>query len=276
VTLEQRIEALFASSPPQRTPENLALLAEFRAALNRGEIRVAEPESERWRVHIWVRKGILLHIPLGVLQDFSADRKGASFELDTLPTRAFRVEDRVRLPPGGSWIRDGAYLAPGVTCMPPVVVNMGAFVGPRTSLDSHVMVGLCAQLGERVQVSSGTQIGGVIAPLDRLPNVIGDDVIIGGNCGIYDGVQVGQGAVLGAGTILTGQSRVYDLKNQQIYRHTSQQPLTIPPGAVIVPGAQPVVRGPAANSGLMIQVPVIVGYRDDPQLPKDVLDTVLG
>lgn len=276
MTLEQRIEALFTSGPPQRTPENLALLAEFRAALNRGEIRVAEPDGERWRVHLWVRKGILLHVPLGVLQDSSADGKGASFELDTFPTRTFRVEDRVRLPPGGSWIRDGAYLAPGVACMPPVVVNMGAFVGPRTSLDSHVMIGLCAQLGERVQVSSGTQIGGLIAPLDRLPNVIADDVIIGGNCGIYDGVQVGKGAVLGAGTILTGQSRVYDLKNQQIYRHMPQQPLTIPPRAVVLLGAQPVVRGPAANSGLMIQVPVIVGYRDDPQLPKDVLDTVLG
>lgn len=275
MTLEERIAALFASGRPERTPENFALLAEFRAALNRGEIRVAEPEGERWRVHLWVRQAILLHVVLGVLQDTSSDGKGVSFELDTLPTRTFRVEDQVRLPPGGSWIRDGAYLAPGVICMPPVVVNMGVFVGRQTSLDSHVMIGLCAQIGEQVQISSGTQIGGVITPLNRLPNIIGDGVVIGGNCGIYDGIQVGPGAVIAAGTILTGQSRVYDLKHQRIYRSTPQQPLAIPPRAVVVPGAQPVVRGPAANSGLMIQVPVIVGYRDDPDLPKDVLDAVL-
>lgn len=276
MSLEDRITALLATGRPQRTPETLALLAEFRAALNRGEIRVAEPDGERWRVNVWVRKGIFLHIPLGVLQDTSSNRSGGSFELDTFPTRTFRVEDKVRLPPGGSWIRDGAYLAPGVTAMPPVVVNMGAYVGRQSSLDSHVMIGLCAQIGERVQISSGSQIGGLIAPLDRLPNIIGDEVVIGGNCGIYDGVQVGRGAMLAAGTILNGQSRVYDLKRQQIYRRTPEQSLAIPPQAVVVPGAQPVVRGSAGGSGLMIQVPVIVGYRDDPDLPKDVLDAVLG
>ncbi len=247
------------------------LLADFRAALNRGEVRTVVPAEERWQVNAWVRKGILLHAVLGVVSD---DGTGSSFELDTMPLRRFTLQDQVRVVPGGSTIRDGAYLGPRVSCIAPVFINLGAHVGADSILDSHVSVGFCAQIGERVHVGPGTQIGGVLHPLDRLPAILGDDVVIGGNCGVYEGVCIGKGAIVGAGTILTGASRVFDLKNRCYFKRTPKQPLLIPPNAVVVAGARP-IQGAYAASGLMLPVGVLVGYRDDPDLAEDVVAGLL-
>jgi 2,3,4,5-tetrahydropyridine-2-carboxylate N-succinyltransferase len=250
-------------------------LADFRAALNRGDIRAAEPVGEHWKLNIWVKRGILLHLKLGVLDDAPADGRGSRLELDTLPRRAFTPQEGVRIPSECSYVRDGAYLAPGVTCMPPAFVNMGAYVGSGSLLDSHVLVGLCAQIGERVQVSSGAQIGGMIHPLESLPTILSDEVIIGGNCGVYDGVFVGHRAALAAGTILTGQSRVYDLTNAKFHKRAKDQPLMIPPLAIVVPGGRLIKNGPALGSGLMLQVPVIAGYRDESKPNDDFLEALL-
>jgi 2,3,4,5-tetrahydropyridine-2-carboxylate N-succinyltransferase len=274
--LEQRILALAQARPPQRTPEILALLADFRAALNRGEIRVAEPSEGTWKLNPWVKKGIGLHLMLGSLRNTSPEGKGSSFELDTFPLRALTLDDRVRCPPGGSWIRDGTFLGMGVNCMPPVVINMGAYIGRGSVLDSHVSVGLGAQIGEGVHISSGTHIGGVVAPLWRYPNILGDDVVVGGNCGIYDGVEVGRGALLGAGTILTGDTRVYDIRSGEFYQRDGEQSLKIPPMAVVMMGARPITGGPAAALGLTLPVPIIVGYRDDPNFKNDFMRELMG
>ena len=273
MSLEETIDALFDSGAPERTDENLALLAEFRQLLNKGEIRVAEPkpEDDTWIIHLWVKKGILLHSALGKLTDATPDGSGRHFELDTLPQRKFSAEDNVRVPPGGSFIRDGAYLGPGVICMPPVFVNLGAYVGAGTTLDSHVMVGLCAQIGERVQIGSGTQIGGYIDPPDRLPTVIGDEVVIGGNCGVYDGVHLQDGVMLAAGVILTAQSRIFDPAKEKYYCARKNQPLIVPPMAIIVMGARPMTSESAAKAALCVQVPIVAGYRDDPDLKDDLL-----
>jgi 2,3,4,5-tetrahydropyridine-2-carboxylate N-succinyltransferase len=272
MNLEVRINALFDSGLHERTPAKLELLSEFRAALNRGWIRVAEPREDHWVVHPWVKKGIALHLALGLLQPTSSNGLGSCFELDTLPPRTFSADDAVRIPPGGSSIRDGCYLGPGVACMPPVFVNLGAWIGAEAMLDSHVMVGICAQIGRRARISSGTQIGGFLHPLDRLPTIISDDAVIGGNCGVYDGVVVGAGAILAAGTVVTAQSRIYDPIRRQEYRAAADSPLVIPPLAIVVPGARTTLRDPA----LMVQVPIIAGYRDDPALSEDLLQGLLG
>jgi 2,3,4,5-tetrahydropyridine-2,6-dicarboxylate N-succinyltransferase len=263
-TLEARINALATAELPERSQENLALLSEFRAALNRGEIRVAEPVGDQWRTNVWVKKGILLHLAIGSgIQDGSP--------APVFPAQQFGA-GHVRIPVGGVLVRDGAFVGPGATCMPGVFVDVGAYIGAGSMLDCYVTVGLCAQIGERTSISSGTHIGGFLGPpAERLPTILCDEVIVGGNCGIYGGVYVGRGAVLAAGTILTGQSRVYDAIKKQYTKSHQGQPLAIPANAIVAPGARAITKGPAAGMGLMLQLPVIVGYRDQPGIGEDFL-----
>ncbi|MGH9520303.1 MAG: 2,3,4,5-tetrahydropyridine-2,6-dicarboxylate N-succinyltransferase [Terriglobales bacterium] len=242
--------------------EALATFAELRQALNRGEVRAAEPSGEGWRVNAWVKRGILLGFRLGQLTAGAAAAPFSFFDKDTLPARHFTMADAVRIVPGGTTVRDGAFLGPGVICMPPAFVNIGAYVGEGTMLDSHALVGSCAQVGRRVHVSAAAQIGGVLEPVNALPVIIEDEVLIGGNCGIYEGTRVGTGAVLGAGTIFTRSTPVYDLVHGSVIRSGDGVGLVIPPGAVVVPGSRAVTKGKGPEWGLSLYTPVIVKYRD--------------
>ena len=215
-------------------------------------------------MNAWVKKGILLGFRFGRLVDHSMDHgRWAFFDKDTMPLKTIGLERHVRLVPGGSAIREGAYVGKGVICMPPMYVNIGAFVGECTLIDSHVLVGSCAQIGERVHVSAGAQIGGVIEPVGALPVIVEDDAFVGGNTGLYEGVIVKQGAIIGAGTIITRSTPVYDLTNGQVIRPGPDLPVVIPPRAVVVPGARAVTVGPGVDWGLSLATPVIVKYRDD-------------
>jgi 2,3,4,5-tetrahydropyridine-2-carboxylate N-succinyltransferase len=262
--LEQRITVLYGNPPAgsYRT-EDFELFAEFKAALGRGEVRAASPENGTWRVHPWVKQGILLGFRMGSLQDQSIDDHFTFFDKSTYPLKSLRVEDGVRLVPGGSSIRDGAYVARNVTCMPPMYINVGAYVDEGTMVDSHALVGSCAQVGKRVHLSAASQIGGVLEPIGALPVIIEDDVLVGGNCGVYEGTIVRRGAVLGAGTILTGGTPVYDLVRETVYRRQGTDPLEIPAGAVVVPGARAIPQPWAQSRGLSLYTPVIIKYRDD-------------
>jgi 2,3,4,5-tetrahydropyridine-2-carboxylate N-succinyltransferase len=263
--LREWIEEIVAQDKLKFTLKDRAVFNDFKKALNRGLIRAAErDESGDWRVNSWVKRGILLGFRMGEIADMSpTDASLVFFDKDTYPVRATRLEDRVRIVPGGSSIRDGAYLAPGVVCMPPMYVNVGAFVDEGTMIDSHALVGSCAQVGKRVHLSAAAQIGGVLEPVGAVPVIIEDDVMIGGNCGIYEGAIVRERAVLASGTILTGSTPVYDLVREQVYRRTLTSPLEIPAGAVIVPGARAVTSEKGKEWGLSLYAPVIVKYRDE-------------
>lgn len=252
----------FADLEPHRA-EAEAAFAELKQQLNRGEARAAEPGVEGWQVNVWVKQGILLGFRLGRLQQQPAAPPLQAFDKHTLPVRSFTLADQVRLVPGGSTVRDGAYLAPGVICMPPAYVNIGAYVGAGTLIDSHALVGSCAQVGARVHLSAAAQIGGVLEPVHAAPVIIEDDAMIGGNCGVYEGTRVGARAVLASGTVLTASTPVYDLVRESIHRAGAGQPLTIPPDAVVVPGSRAVPRGKGPEWGLALYTPVIVKYRDD-------------
>jgi 2,3,4,5-tetrahydropyridine-2-carboxylate N-succinyltransferase len=242
--------------------QSRAVFFEFRQALTRGQIRAAEKLDGRWRVNAWVKQGILLGFRLGELQE--AGGAGLSFvDKDTFPARGFSAADKVRVVPGGSSVREGAFLAPGVICMPPMYVNAGAYVDEGTLIDSHALVGSCAQVGKRVHLSAAAQIGGVLEPVNASPVIVEDDVLVGGNCGVYEGTQVLRGAVLGAGTILTRSTPVYDIVREQVYRSTPEAPLMIPENAVVVPGSRAISKGKAAEWGLSLYTPVIVKYRDE-------------
>jgi 2,3,4,5-tetrahydropyridine-2-carboxylate N-succinyltransferase len=238
----------------------------LRAALSAGEVRAAEPDAAAvsgWRVNAWVKQGILLGFRFGRLADMSADHGRWPFaDKDTMPLRRLDPGAGVRIVPGGSTVRDGAYLGPGVVCMPPMYVNIGAYVGAGTMIDSHALVGSCAQIGERVHVSAAAQIGGVLEPVGALPVVIEDEVLVGGNCGVYEGTIVKRRAVLASGTILTASTPVYDLPNGRII-DASSGPLIVPEGAVVVPGTRPLTSGRGREWGLAIATPVIVKYRDE-------------
>lgn len=272
-TLEQRINDLFAQAQLIRSDETLGLLAEFRKALNAGAIRVAEPHDGEWKLNAWVKKGLLLHLALGELREAVAAGGWRMLELDTMPDRQFTRADRVRIPGHATYVRDGAYLGPDVTCIPPVFINMGAHVGARCTLDSHVSVGLCAQVGEGVLISAGTQIGGHLNPIDNLPTVVCDGAIIGGNCGIYDGVYVGPEAIIAAGTILTGKMRIYDARSRRYLVAEPNRAVCIPEKAIVVPGTHPIDR--PSGAGVSVHMPVIVGSRDDPKLENDALAGLL-
>jgi 2,3,4,5-tetrahydropyridine-2,6-dicarboxylate N-succinyltransferase len=243
--------------------------ARLRAALSAGEVRAAEPDPSSpigWRVNTWVKQGILLGFKFGDMVDASMDHgKVPFYDKDTLPLKKPGLAAGVRIVPGGSAIRDGAYLAPGVICMPPMYVNIGAWVGEGSMIDSHALVGSCAQVGARVHVSAAAQIGGVIEPIGALPVIIEDDVLIGGNTGIYEGAIIKSRAVIAAGTILTGSTPVYDLVRGEVIKPSADRPLVVPEGAVVVPGARAVTvgKGPVIDSwGLALATPVIVKYRD--------------
>ncbi len=265
-SLKASIERFAALSDVQNDAAARSVFLEFRDALTQGKIRAAEKgvdtaNPDRWLVHAWVKQGILLGFRIGELAEMNA---GLSFvDKDTFPARQFYLGDRVRVVPGGSSARLGAYIAPSVICMPPMFVNVGAYVDEGTMVDSHALVGSCAQIGKRVHLSAAAQIGGVLEPVNAAPVIIEDDVLVGGNCGVYEGTLVRARAVLGAGTILTRSTALYDLVRDKVYRATEQASLEVPEGAVVVPGSRAVKKGKAAEMGISLYTPVIVKYRDE-------------
>jgi 2,3,4,5-tetrahydropyridine-2-carboxylate N-succinyltransferase len=263
--LRSRIEALAALPPETLGEEEEArgVFEAFRRALEAGDIRAAEPGPAGWTVNAWVKTGILLGFRLGQVVEMEAAGPLRFFDKDTLPTRALTLADKVRVVPGGSAVRAGAYLGPGVVLMPPAYVNVGAWVGEGALVDSHALVGSCAQIGRRVHLSAGAQVGGVLEPVGALPVIVEDEVLVGGNCGVYEGTIVGRRAVLGAGVILTGSLTVYDLAKRTTYRRSAGAPLRIPEGAVVVPGSRRIDDAFAERMGLSLMAPVIVKYRDE-------------
>ncbi len=234
----------------------------FLKELDSGQIRAAENIDGRWKVNAWVKKGILAGFRMGALAEQSINEHFRYFDKDTYPLKELKLKSAVRLVPGGSAIRRGAYVAPGVTCMPPMYINVGAYVDEGTMVDSHALVGSCAQLGKRVHLSAAAQVGGVLEPVGALPVIIEDEVLVGGNCGVYEGTLVRRGAVLAAGVILTRGTRVYDLVRESEYRGSEEHPLEIPEGAVVVSGTRPFPQGYGKNQGLSVYSPIIVKYRD--------------
>jgi 2,3,4,5-tetrahydropyridine-2-carboxylate N-succinyltransferase len=243
-----------------------AAFVALRAALTAGTIRAAEPDpssANGWRVNAWVKQGILLGFRFGDIVDVSADHgRWPFFDKDSLPLKALRTTDNVRIVPGGSSVRDGVYLGRGVICMPPMYINIGAYVGEETLIDSHALVGSCAQVGRRVHVSAAAQIGGVLEPVGALPVIIEDEVLVGGNCGIYEGAVVKRRAVIAAGTILTRSTPLVDLPNNRIIVPEPDDPLIVPESAVVVPGTRPITTGVGRELGIAVATPVIVKYRD--------------
>lgn len=263
--LSRRVQELFQQADLTTVrSQALEVFRQLQQALNQGQVRAASPTADGWVTNAWVKQGILLGFRAGELTEMG-DGSGAFrfFDKATLPTRAWTLEDRVRIVPGGSTVRDGAYLAPGVICMPPMYVNIGAWVGEGTLIDSHALVGSCAQIGGKVHLSAAAQIGGVLEPVNASPVIIEDEVMVGGNCGVYEGTRVCQGAVLAAGTILTRSTPVYDLVRETVHRAEGDQPLVIPAGAVVVPGSRQVSRGKGPEWGVSLYTPVIVKYRDE-------------
>ncbi|MFZ2021546.1 MAG: 2,3,4,5-tetrahydropyridine-2,6-dicarboxylate N-succinyltransferase [Terracidiphilus sp.] len=264
--LQPAIERHFAAGAAAAgDPAAMEAFLTLRSAIERGEIRAAEPDAISavgWRVNAWVKQGILLGFRLGALHESAA---GALSFVDkhTYPARLFSAAEGIRVVPGGSSVRAGAYLARGVVCMPPMYINAGAFVDEGTMVDSHALVGSCAQIGKRVHLSAAAQIGGVLEPVNASPVVIEDDVLIGGNCGIYEGAIVRKGAVLAAGTILSRGTPVFDLVKGEVLRATADMPLIIPADAVVVPGSRAVNKGKGQEWGLSLYAAVIVKYRDD-------------
>jgi 2,3,4,5-tetrahydropyridine-2-carboxylate N-succinyltransferase len=265
--LRERITELFEQGSDADKASAREAFFELQRALGLGEVRAAEPDASApggWRVNTWVKQGILLGFRFGDVVDLSADHgKWPFYDKDTMPVKKPGLGAGVRIVPGGSTVREGAYLAKSVVCMPPMYVNIGAYVDEGTMVDSHALVGSCAQIGKRVHISAAAQIGGVIEPVGQVPVVIEDDVLVGGNTGIYEGAIVRKRAVIAAGTILTGSTPIYDLPRGLIIKPEPGQPLVVPEGAVVVPGARSVTVGAGEGWGLSLATPVIVKYRDD-------------
>ncbi|MGO8720686.1 MAG: 2,3,4,5-tetrahydropyridine-2,6-dicarboxylate N-succinyltransferase [Acidobacteriaceae bacterium] len=264
-SLAWRIESAFQQDAQAADPDECeSAFFELRDALTRGTIRAAEPDASQpqgWRVNAWVKRGILLGFRIGQLVETGTD---LSFvDKHTYPTRRFTTSERVRIVPGGSAVRSGAYLAPGVVCMPPMYVNVGAYVDEGTMIDSHALVGSCAQIGRNVHLSAAAQIGGVLEPVNASPVILEDEVLVGGNCGVYEGTLVRKRAVLGAGVILTRSTPVYDIVRGEILRATENGPLVIPEDAVVVAGARAITRKKSAKWRLSLYTPVLVKYRDE-------------
>jgi 2,3,4,5-tetrahydropyridine-2-carboxylate N-succinyltransferase len=262
--LQPQVERLYAlGSEASRDPHGSEIFQQFRDALSAGSIRAAEKIDGRWQTNAWVKQGILLGFRFGKLVE-SGDPRVLSFvDKDTYPTRHFAATEQVRVIPGGSSVRGGAYVAASVVCMPPMFINVGAYVDEGTMVDSHALVGSCAQVGKRVHISAAAQIGGVLEPINASPVIVEDDVLVGGNCGVYEGTQVGARAVLGAGVILTRSTPLFDLERGEIYRATASEPLRVPEDAVVVPGSRAITKGKAGEWGLSLYTPVIVKYRDE-------------
>jgi 2,3,4,5-tetrahydropyridine-2,6-dicarboxylate N-succinyltransferase len=277
--LSQQIEAVFDNKPAEYTEEHFRLFEQFKAALNEGSIRAAEPDASAktgWRVNGWVKKGILLGFRIGAIVDMSIDStRQPYFDKATYPVKRFTTDSGVRIVPGGSSVRDGCFVGKGVTCMPPMYINVGAYVGDGTMVDSHALIGSCAQIGARCHVSAAAQIGGVLEPVGALPVVIEDDVLVGGNCGVYEGAVVKARAVLGTGTILNRSTPVYDLVRGEVYSATDNDPLVIPEGAVVVAGSRAVTSGKGKEWGISLYTPVIVKYRDAKTDAKIQLEDLL-
>jgi 2,3,4,5-tetrahydropyridine-2-carboxylate N-succinyltransferase len=267
MTLASEIESLAAAGAEMDLAAAKSAFARLRAALSAGEVRAAEPDPSApagWRVNAWVKQGILIGFRAGEIVDVSADHgRWPFYDKDTLPLKKPDPGDGIRIVPGGSTIRDGAYVGRGVICMPPMYINIGAYVGESSLVDSHALVGSCAQIGSHVHLSAGAQIGGVLEPVGALPVIIEDEVLVGGNCGVYEGAVIKRRAVLAAGTIVTASTRIYDLPNSRILEPAPGEPVIVPEGAVVVPGARPVTAGQGREWGLTIATPVIVKYRDE-------------
>ncbi|HEX2251030.1 MAG TPA: 2,3,4,5-tetrahydropyridine-2,6-dicarboxylate N-succinyltransferase [Gemmatimonadales bacterium] len=262
--LRREIGRYSEAVPAGQESRALAAFQALKAALNAGTVRAAEPgPNGSWQVNAWVKSGILLGFRLGRLAPAAIGSPFPFYDKDTYPVRHLSETEGVRIVPGGSAIRDGCYVAPGVVCMPPMYINVGAYVGEATLIDSHALVGSCAQIGRRVHISAAAQIGGVLEPAGALPVIIEDEVLVGGNCGVYEGTIVRERAVLAPGTILSGGTSVVDLVHDRVYRRDGAQPLEIPAGAVVVPGSRPVRTGPGAAHGIHLYTPVIVKYRDE-------------
>ncbi|HET9275514.1 MAG TPA: 2,3,4,5-tetrahydropyridine-2,6-dicarboxylate N-succinyltransferase [Gemmatimonadales bacterium] len=262
--LREAIEQFASAIPPGREPQARAAFDELKRELESGRIRAAERSADgAWRVNAWVKAGILLGFRLGQVRNLPDAGPLGFLDKDTYGVRRFQPADQVRIVPGGSSVREGAHLGPDVVCMPPMYVNAGAYVGEGTMIDSHALVGSCAQIGRRCHISAGAQIGGVLEPAGALPVVIEDEVLVGGNCGVYEGTIVRERAVLAPGTILTGGVAVFDAVQGTLLRRPSGGPLEIPAGAVVVPGTRPVRSGPGAEAGIGLYTPVIVKYRDE-------------
>ncbi len=263
-SLEQQIETLFALGDKATEARDAMFIFEaFRDALTLGQIRAAEKHGSEWKTNAWVKRGILLGFRLGKLETMGSNSCLSFVDKHTFPARQFSVADHVRVVPGGSSVRAGAYLARGVICMPPMYVNVGAYVDEGTLIDSHALVGSCAQIGKRVHLSAAAQIGGVLEPVNASPVIIEDDVLVGGNTGIYEGTLVRSRAVIGAGTILTRSTPIFDLVRGEVYRSSPGKPLEVPENAVVVPGSRAVSRGKGSEWGLSLYTPVIAKYRDD-------------
>jgi 2,3,4,5-tetrahydropyridine-2-carboxylate N-succinyltransferase len=260
--LQQRIEELFDARPEEFGQPYFDVFNQLKEKLNRGEVRAAVKQDNTWIVNQWVKKGILLGFRIGALTDMSINERFAFYDKHTYPLKRIRLDDGIRIVPGGSAIRDSCYVGRGVVCMPPMYINVGAYVDDGTMIDSHALVGSCAQIGKRVHISAGAQIGGVLEPVGSMPVIIEDDVLVGGNGGVYEGAIVRQGAILGAGTILTGSTPVYDLVRDAVYRKTENVPLEIPENAVVVPGSRAITRGRGHELGLSLYTPIIIKYRD--------------
>jgi 2,3,4,5-tetrahydropyridine-2-carboxylate N-succinyltransferase len=268
--LEKRIDALATTPAGASLPDEArGVVRKLLDALEAGEVRAAEKDQTtgEWRAVPWVKRGILLGFRAGEMVDMSLESERspgfAFFDKDTYPPRPLTIADGIRIVPGGSSIRRGAYVARGVVCMPPMYINVGAYVGTGTMVDSHALVGSCAQVGERVHLSAAAQLGGVLEPINASPVVIEDDVIVGGNCGVYEGTVVRKGAVIGAGVVLTRGTPVYDLARETVHRAEGGKPLIIPENAVVVPGARGVQGEWGQAQRISLQTPVIVKYRDE-------------
>ena len=277
--LEKQIEALFDSKPTGYTDEDRRLFRAFKEEVNAGRVRAAEPDSSQpsgWRTNTWVKKGILIGFRMGAIVDMSIDSgKQPFFDKDTYPVRHFDPSDGVRIVPGGSSIRDGCYIGRDVVCMPPMYVNAGAYVADGTMVDSHALVGSCAQIGRNCHISAASQIGGVLEPVGALPVIIEDDVLVGGNCGVYEGTIVKRRAVLGTGTILNRSTPLYDVVREKVYMATDTEPLIVPEEAVVVAGSRALPRGVGKDWGISLYTPVIIKYRDSKTDTKIQLEDLL-
>lgn len=264
MSLREQIEAIAARQNKEFASDDRRVFDEFKRALNRGEVRAAQRRDDgKWVVNAWVKQGILLGFRMGAIADMSVGESFKFFDKDTYPARPTTIAENVRIVPGGSTIRDGAYLAPSVVCMPPMFVNAGAYVDQGTMIDSHALVGSCAQIGKRVHISAAAQIGGVLEPVGAVPVIIEDDVLVGGNCGVYEGTIVRERAVLASGTILTGSTPVYDLVRGEVFKRDTDGPLEVPVGAVVVPGSRAVTTERGREWGLSLYAAIIVKYRDE-------------
>jgi len=276
-SLQDTVERLAAAGTEAPRDAARQAFAALRAALSEGTVRAAEPDVTSpagWKVNTWVKRGILLGFRFGETIDMSADHgRWPFFDKDTLPLKSVGAWSAVRIVPGGSTVRDGAWLGRGVICMPPMFVNIGAYVGDETLIDSHALVGSCAQVGARVHLSAAAQIGGVLEPVGALPVIVEDDVLIGGNCGVYEGTIVKRRAVLAAGTVLTASTPLYDLPNDRIIEPVAGSPMIVPEGAVVVPGTRPVTSGRGREWGLSVATPIIVKYRDERTSARTALES---